>query len=243
MNLISLLDYDETVFDKWVGKLDVRIKFMYALSVIIYSLVLSSPLLLLMYFVINQVIYSFAFGVRSLLSFYYHQKYFIILIFIINFYLNSWNLDITISLVLKLMMMLNSFSLLNRSTRPDGIIDMLIKLKIPPNMAWSIGTSLRQAMFLVEEMNDIQDIQGKRLQLQHNSFKRKIQALVDRVSYLFINFFSNAVNNAAILSDVLISRKFNGAHKEITLYTSKLQLSDVLIGFIIIFIPLILFMF
>ncbi|MCY3412342.1 MAG: energy-coupling factor transporter transmembrane protein EcfT [Candidatus Heimdallarchaeota archaeon] len=237
-NMILQFNYTDT----WIARLDPRTKFLFILNMVIVSIIVTAFVPLLGYLLVIYLILSVNYGWLQLFRFIWYMKYLFMLLFAFN-YLLSQTIEIDVLVVsLRIIILIFSFYILNQSTNPDQIVDALMKLRIPVFLAWVIGTTIRQTVFLIDDMQDLMAIQKIRNEIETERidesgrlarFRSKIQLIFTLLSATF----SKSILNASDLGDVLYIRGFESAHREMTLHTTTFTRLDLYFTFIFVIIP------
>jgi energy-coupling factor transporter transmembrane protein EcfT len=236
MSILSILEFSEDARNTWIGNRDARVKLMFSLSILIISLWIDNLMDGFIYVTLIFIVVSLTLGIKYIRNFLWSIKWFILLSLIINYVMLNYQLTTTLFIfVIKLIILLLSFSLFNRTTRPEEVVDALIKIKLPPLFAWLVGSSMRQAIFLVEDFQDQQAI----LKIRTDK-KFSITNKLHQILSLLIGLYSQAIINAGELADTLETRGWTKPHKEITLYSSILNIEDLIFVIITIICPFLL---
>ncbi len=220
--------------DNWITELDVRTKILFAFNMVIISMLIENIIILLGYLLIVFLIISVNYGILHLPRSIWHMRYFVILVLLINFILlKTFQIDILV-VILRVFILLFSFYIFNKSTNPDLIVDALIKMKIPSNLAWIIGSTIRQSIFLIEDVSDVMAVQRIRSNFENKSKSVSRFKLIDKmrdttkqIHPLIVTTFARSILNAKDLGDTMFIRGFEGAHKDIALFTNSFGRMDI----------------
>jgi len=115
-------------------------------------------------------------------------------------------------------------SILSRTLNPDEVTDALIRMRVNPNLAWSIGVTLRQMIFVYEDMMKIRHIQ---------KLNSKSKSLIKNSEYMLVSIYANAIIRSSHFEKGLISRGFNKVNKNIITFNKKTRRIDYLLVAII----------
>lgn len=247
MSVINLLANANKDPALWINKIDVRVKLLFSINIVIVSISSFSIPFLLSYFLLVYLLISSNYGFFHIPRIIWNLKYFIILIFVFYFLISS-SIEIQlVVIILKILLLLFSFYMFNRSTNSDELVDALIRLKLPPKIAWVIGGTLRQSIFLIDDVSDVMGIQDTRSRFEKNVnavdknwFGRRIAKIkrnVLRAEPLIHSTFSRAIINSIAMGDILFIRGWQGAHKEITLNTASMKKIDFIFLLLVIIVP------
>ncbi len=236
MSILSVLEFSEDARNTWIGNRDARAKLLFSLSILIISLLIDNLIDGLIYISLIVVVVALTLGTRYITNFVWSIKWFILLSLIINYVMLGFQFNLTLFIfVIKLIILLLSFSLFNRTTRPEEVVDALIKLKLPPLLSWLVGSSMRQAIFLVDDFQDQQAILKIRSDKKFSISNKLYQILA-----LLIGLYSQAIINAGELADTLETRGWTKPHREITLHSSTFNIEDLYFVIITIILPFLL---
>ena len=197
---------------------------------------------LLIIFVTTIMVVVLTLEVSGFFKLIYGLKWFILLILLFNLLLTSWKIEYLnlLTIMMKFLIIIIAFAVFNRTTSPDQVVDSLIKLKLPPTLAWTIGAALRQSIFIIDELTYIREIQRARNGYYGFKKTQKLKAIINEIYQLLISIYARALIITGPYADTLINRGWTGAHSTITLYTSKFEKSDVIFLLITIIIPILL---
>ena len=105
-------------------------------------------------------------------------------------------------------------------------------MRVNPNLAWSIGVTLRQMIFVYEDMMKIRQIQKLNL---------KSKSLIKNSEYLLVSIYANTIIRSSHFKKGLISRGFNKVNTNIITFNKRVSRTDYLLT-IIITLTLILYL-
>jgi energy-coupling factor transporter transmembrane protein EcfT len=140
-------------------------------------------------------------------------------------------------ILLKFIGIVTAFVVFNRTTSPDEIVDSLIKLQIPATLAWSVGASIRQATFIIDELYHIRNIQRSRNNFYANAPVAKFRQIISETYQMLISIYARAIIISNGYADGLSNRGWKNAHPTITLHTSQFQRDDLIFLISTIVIP------
>lgn len=207
--------------------LDPRAKLVYIVSMLILSIVFSElyPMLILFISTIPLVVIA-----RALSEWVKSIKGSIILIFIVfvlnYFLLPAENaLSLSISLTLRFLTLISTFSIFFMTTYPENLARALIKLKIPYDYALAFTMALRFVPTLAKEAQTIIDAQRSRgLELEGGNFLSRIKRLMPILIPLFINSFRRAFQ----IAEAMESRAFGSSNKRSYFHELNFTFYDIL---------------
>lgn len=239
MSLLTLLAYDYANQDTWIAKLDPRSKLGYSLFILFSSVSTTNLTMLMMILFLSLVPIVILSGFKSLIQTFWALKWFLSIYVLVRLVFFDFKFNsVIITEILKIIAILLSFYIFNKTTTPGEITDLLLKFQIPSNLAWSIGAAIRQANFMIEDIQFLQEIQANRRNLlSTNSLKVKLM----NVFYLLSSIFSRSIILSENYASTLMSRNWQGAHREIILSSSTFKKNDFYFVLIFILSPLFIF--
>jgi energy-coupling factor transporter transmembrane protein EcfT len=235
---IKLIQFDSGAKNSWVGQRDPRAKLGFALF-ILFGSIFANTYELLVLTILSLIIATLTLSVREVFQYLLNLKWFLILILVINLILTSGDLTSnTVVILLKFLGIVTAFVVFNRTTSPDEIVDSLIKLQIPATLAWSVGASIRQATFIIDELYHIRNIQRSRNNFYAIKPVAKLSQIITETYQMLISIYARAIIISNGYADGLSNRGWKKAHSTITLHTSQFQKNDLIFLISTIVIPL-----
>jgi energy-coupling factor transport system permease protein len=231
--------------DSSLHRLDPRVKFLltmviFAITIMFFDLI---PLLIIFILQIPLVIYgkiwkewlktlkggSFLAIIifsTNILSFYFFQ----------GMHLSGDIIEFSLSLTLRFLALITSFSLFFLTTSPDKLSLALEKAKVPYEFNFAFITAIRFVPVLAEEAQTIMDAQRSRgLELDKGRFLSRIRKYIPILLPLIIN----SIRRSLELAEAMESRAFGATKNRTNLYELKMSRNDYL-GLIIIISALLL---
>ncbi|MDH5647671.1 MAG: energy-coupling factor transporter transmembrane protein EcfT, partial [Candidatus Heimdallarchaeota archaeon] len=132
----------------------------------------------------------------------------------------------------------STFIFFNKTTSPDKILDLLIKLHFPINLSWTVYTTIRQATLLIEDIiyqNKIQQLRRKDNIRYSRIFK------IHTMYMLLTSILSRGITTSIEFADALNTRGWNGPHNKLPLNPTKFTLNDFIFLIITMIFPLVLY--
>lgn len=236
-NLIhDLIEYNPKREKNWISQRDPRVKFLFTIVYLILAVYFSNYEILLSIAVLIFVFIIIANGLKSSLKIFFSLKWFFIILigtfFIYSRIFPEFNFY---AILAKLIIILLAFNIFSSTTSPDKFFEMLISFKIPPRIAWSISVAIRQAIFLIDNFEEMRNYEM--LKLNSKTSNNLIKSIFSM--RLYSQIYAQALLNTEEMTDALISRNWQYPHKDISLYKIKINNMDLLFVFITIFIPFI----
>ena len=219
------------------NRLDPRTKLLISFiffTLLVYLSQLNQILLILLFIISLSLI---AQGIKSTLLTLWYFKWYLILL-VLFFVLYSSNQMLVVITLLKLVGFILSFVLLSKSTNADQLVDALIKLRLPPSLAWNIGVAIRQATFLIDEITHILVIQRQRILISQTGKLAHFKHRIFEVSLVLQSLISRSIVISTDFTDALQARNYQKPNREIITYTSKLTYLDAIFIFTHIVLPL-----
>ncbi|MHA2251965.1 MAG: energy-coupling factor transporter transmembrane component T family protein [Candidatus Kariarchaeaceae archaeon] len=240
MLISELLNFDGEAQFSWTGKRDPRVKLLFAL-VLTISVFIARDSELLFFAAFALIVAGLTISFRGLVQLLWGLRWFVFAIVLINLYLADWQLTPNVGfLLLKLLTIILSFVVFNRTTSADQVVDTLMKLKVPSTLAWTIGASIRQTIFVIDEISFLREIQRTRSGYHLLPQGKKIRYQVKEVYSMLISLFARAFIVSGPFADTLNSRGWKEAHPTITLHTTKIDRGDILFILLTILFPILL---
>ncbi len=149
----------------------------------------------------------------NLVSFYFFNNYHI-----------TWgNVEYSISLTLRFIVLITSFSIFFLTTSPDKLSLTLEDLRIPYEFNFAFITAIRFVPVLADEAQTIMDAQRSRgLELEKGSFLIRIRKYIPILLPLIIN----SIRRSMELAEAMESRAFGAIENRTNLYELKMVKGD-----------------
>ncbi len=226
--------------DSFLHRLDPRVKFLltmvlFGVSIMFFDLI---PLLLIFFLQIPLIIYgkiwrewlktlkggAFLAAIifaTNLLSFYFFQ----------GMHISGDTIEFSLSLTLRFLALITSFSLFFLTTSPDKLSLALEKARVPYEFNFAFITAIRFVPVLAEEAQTIMDAQRSRgLELDKGGFLSRIRKYIPILLPLIIN----SIRRSLELAEAMESRAFGATKDRTNLYDLKMSKSDYLSLFMIL---------
>jgi energy-coupling factor transport system permease protein len=242
-----------TTGDTFLHKLDPRVKFLLTLIIFFSAILFLDLIPLLTIFIIQipliflgkiqrewmktlrgGIVLAMIILITNLLSFYFFHGRTI----------TGENIEYSLALTLRFIVLITSFSLFFLTTSPDKLSLTLEKFNIPYEFNFAFITAIRFVPVLAEEAQTIMDAQRTRgLELDKGSIFDRVRKYIPVLLPLIIN----SIRRSLELAEAMESRAFASSEKRTNLYELKMTSHDyvvlVLLLAIIIFILYIKFFF
>ena len=204
-----------------LSDIDVIVKFYFFIVCIMIIIIETNLNILLSILSLSIILNSMINGLNGIFDFIKGIKFQILLLFITGYLISTFyqNFDI-IGLFVKFLSVILLSSILSRTLNPDEVTDALIRMRVNPNLAWSIGVTLRQMIFVYEDMMKIRQIQKLNL---------KSKNLIKNSEYLLVSIYANTIIRSSHFKKGLISRGFNNVNTNIITYNKKVSRIDYLL--------------
>lgn len=151
--------------------------------------------------------------VSNLLSFYFFR----------GRHLTSENVEFALSLTVRFLALITSFSLFFLTTSPDKLSLALEKARIPFEFNFAFITAIRFVPVLADEAQSIMDAQRSRgLELDRGSFLSRIRKYIPILLPLIIN----SIRRSLELAEAMESRAFGASTTRTNLYELKMRKED-----------------
>jgi energy-coupling factor transport system permease protein len=223
-----------------VHDLDPRVKFIFVLSVFVIAILFDRLLPLIALFlvqvpfvVVARVRKEWARSLRG-------ASFLAALIFLSNFLFAWWGanfkatplmVESAVTLTLRFVVLVQSFSVFFLTTSPDHLGLALEQTRVPYEFAFAFTTAVRFVPVLAEEAQTIMDAQKARgLELEKGSVLKRIRNYVP----VLIPLIVSAIRRSLELAEAMESRAWGATKKRTNLYVLELRKGDaVLLAFTI----------
>ena len=218
--------------DSPLHRLDPRVKFLltmviFGISVMFFDLI---PLILVFTLQIPLVIYgkiwrewlktlkggaflAVIIFATNLLSFYFFR----------GMHISGDTIEFSLSLTLRFLALITSFSLFFLTTSPDKLSLALEKARVPYEFNFAFITAIRFVPVLAEEAQTIMDAQRSRgLELDKGGFLSRIRKYIPILLPLIIN----SIRRSLELAEAMESRAFGATKDRTNLYDLNMSRSD-----------------
>ena len=208
-----------------LSDIDVIVKFYFFMACIMIIIIETNLYILLSILSLSIILNIMINGLSGIFDFIKGIKFQILLLFITGYLISRFyqNFDI-IGLFIKFLSVILLSSILSRTLNPDEVTDALIRMRVNPNLAWSIGVTLRQMIFVYEDMMKIRQIQKLNL---------KSKSLIKNSEYLLVSIYANTIIRSSHFKKGLISRGFNKVNTNIITFNKRVSRTDYLLTTII----------
>ena len=214
-----------------IHRLDPRIKFLYVLAMFVVTILFTEFLPLLVLFFL-PVPFVFAAGVqREWLRSLRGALFLATIIFVFNFifsyfyrvYTGAALLEYSISMSLRFIVLVESFSIFFLTTSPDHLSLALEQSHVPYEFTFAFTTAVRFVPVLAEEAQTIMDAQKARgLELERGNFLKRVRNYIP----ILIPLIVSAIRRSLELAEAMESRAWGASSKRTNLYTLQLKRSD-----------------
>ena len=217
--------------DSVIYNLDPRTKIFILLIYSILSLLFQNFFVLTALYLTLVLFFILAKDFKRLLTYNQSLSFMIFFIFFLNIF--YFNIDFAIAMIIRLLIMMDSFLLFFATIHPDELSQSLYKMKIPFQYAFSISLAARFVPSLTSEATNIRDAQMSRgIDYQKGNLFYKIKKYIP----LLIPLYISAIRKAHFVAESMESRGFNQKEKRTFLYELKLKNLDYILFIIFSFI-------
>ena len=237
--MLEIFEFDESIESNIINNRSPTIKFLASLFLLISIFIEDRLLPLLLLFLFIFLISILSQGTRRILRIYWNMRYYVILVFLMTLFFVDFKFDALIIItILKLISIFISFSFFSKTTSPERMIDVLIQLKIPAGVAWSIGVSFKQALLILEDVFYIRSIQRLRIGYDGLSFKKKLVFRFKEIYTMLVSVLARSIIISTEFAIAIKTRGWKKAHKNIILQNSPIYLSDYLFLVLVVLVIL-----
>ncbi|MEM2136495.1 MAG: energy-coupling factor transporter transmembrane component T [Candidatus Methanomethylicia archaeon] len=214
--------------DTFLHRLDPRVKLLLSFSFLISSFLFENIILLSLLLILIIPLFYFAKSLRNYINSLRGGLFFIIFIFILNYFTSGINLALIITI--RLILIMSSFSIFFLTTYPEDFALALVNIGIPYDFALTFTMAIRFVPTLAREAQLIIDAQKARgLELEKGSFIVKLKNYVPILIPLIVNSLRRSIN----VAEAMESRAFGASSKRSSLIELSLKRSDYVTLFLI----------
>jgi energy-coupling factor transport system permease protein len=229
--------------DSVIHRLDPRIKGLYAIVMMVAAM-LYSEFYAMVFLVFLPIPLVFLARVRKeWLRSLKGSAFFASFIFLINLItgylyaglvLTSETIFYSLSMTLRFIILMESFSLFFLTTIPDDLSLALEKIGIPHDFCFAFTSAIRFVPDLALEIQSIMDAQKSRgLELEKGSFMERVRNYIPILVPMLIRSFQRSLE----LAEAMESRAYGAQKKRTSLYELKMARSDyIALGLILLFL-------
>jgi energy-coupling factor transport system permease protein len=212
--------------------LDPRIKFIYVIAIFISAILFHQILPLTLLFLI-QLPFVFLAKVqkqwaRSLRGAAFLAGFIFVINILTKFFYNDWiltafDIESALAMTMRLVVLIESFSIFFLTTSPDHLGLALEQSRIPYEFAFAFTTAVRFVPVLAEEAQTIMDAQKARgLELEKGNLLKRIRNYIP----ILIPLIVSAIRRSLELAEAMESRAWGAVKKRTNLYLLKLHKGD-----------------
>ncbi len=223
-----------------IHNLDPRMKFIYVIAIFIAAILMGSIISLLSLFLLQIPFVLLARvqkqWLRSLRGAMFLASFIFIVNIVSSFITNNYSLtavavETAVSMTLRFVVLVESFSVFFLTTSPDHLGLALEQSRVPYEFAFAFTTAVRFVPVLAEEAQTIMDAQKARgLELEKGNFMKRIRNYVP----VLIPLIVSAIRRSLELAEAMESRAWGATKKRSNLYALKLHRGDLVLLAIII---------
>lgn len=152
----------------------------------------------------------------NLISFYFFQGYI----------LTTEMIELSLSLSLRLLSLMTSFSIFFLTTSPDELSLALERARVPYEFNFAFITAIRFVPVLAEEAQSILDAQRARgLEIEKGSFLARLRNYIPVLLPLIVN----SIRRSLELAEAMESRGFGASKRRTSLYELKMKGGDYIV--------------
>ena len=171
--------------------LDPRTKILILLTYSILSLLFNNFFILTALYITLVLFFILAKDFMKLLSYNKSLSFMIFFIFLLNIF--YFNMDSAIAMIIRVLIMMDSFLLFFTTIHPDELAQSVYKMKIPYKYALGISLAARFVPNLTSEARNIREAQMSRgIDFQKGKFLYKIKKYIPLLIPLYISAIRKA---------------------------------------------------
>jgi energy-coupling factor transport system permease protein len=215
-----------------IHNLDPRIKFVYVIAIFVAAIVFFQIIPLLFLFVMQIPFVLLARVQKQWLRSLRGAAFLAIVIFLVNiattFFTKGYTLppeeiERAVSMTLRFVVLVESFSVFFLTTSPDHLGLALENSRVPYEFAFAFTTAVRFVPVLAEEAQTIMDAQKARgLELEKGGLLKRIRNYIP----VLIPLIVSAIRRSLELAEAMESRAWGATKKRTNLYALKLHRGD-----------------
>ncbi len=215
-----------------IHNLDPRMKFIYVIAIFIAAIAFSHVIPLIVLFLIQIPFVLLARvqkqWVRSLRGAAFLATFIFVINIVTSFFTNNntltaFNIESALSMTLRFVVLVESFSVFFLTTSPDHLGLALEQTKVPYEFAFAFTTAVRFVPVLAEEAQTIMDAQKARgLELEKGGLLKRIRNYIP----VLIPLIVSAIRRSLELAEAMESRAWGATKKRTNLYLLKLHKGD-----------------
>ena len=215
-----------------IHNLDPRMKFVYVIAIFVAAIVFFQIIPLLFLFVMQIPFVLLARVQKQWLRSLRGAAFLAIVIFLVNiattFFTKGYTLPIedierAVSMTLRFVVLVESFSVFFLTTSPDHLGLALENSRVPYEFAFAFTTAVRFVPVLAEEAQTIMDAQKARgLELEKGGLLKRIRNYIP----VLIPLIVSAIRRSLELAEAMESRAWGASKKRTNLYALKLHMGD-----------------
>jgi energy-coupling factor transport system permease protein len=227
--------------DSPLHMLDPRVKFFMTIVIFSTAILFMNFIILLLIFIIQIPIFVVGKIEREWLKTLRGGLFLALIIFgtnLLSFYffrgrhLTSDMLEFSLSLTLRFLVLITSFSIFFLTTSPDKLSLALDKAGIPYEFNFAFITAIRFVPVLADEAQSIIDAQKSRgLELEQGNFLNRIRNYIPILLPLIIN----SIRRSLEMAEAMESRAFGATKRRTNLYELEMNSMDYLVFAISVF--------
>ena len=224
-----------------IHELDPRVKFFYVCVVFVIAVMFTQLLPLILLFLIQLPFVLMAGVQKEWIKSMRGASLLALMIFLFNFLFtyfyreypsfppSSSLLEYSLSMTLRFIVLVESFSIFFLTTSPDRLGLALEQSHVPYEFCFAFTTAVRFVPVLAEEAQTIMDAQKARgLELERGNFIKRIKNYIP----ILIPLIVSAIRRSLELAEAMESRAWGATDKRTNLYVLKIERRDYILALI-----------
>lgn len=204
-----------------IHKLDPRVKFIFSLSCLLLSFLFGSITILVCVFIMILPLFYISKSLGNYLKSLRGALFFIIIIFALNYFTSG--VDMAILIVIRLILIMSSFSIFFLTTYPEDFALALVSIGIPYDFALTFIMAMRFVPTLAREAQLIIDAQRSRgLELDKGAFITKLKNYIP----ILVPLIVNSLRRSMSVAEAMESRAFGASPKRSSLIELSFKRRD-----------------
>ncbi|MEM0373500.1 MAG: energy-coupling factor transporter transmembrane component T [Sulfolobales archaeon] len=224
--------------DTIIHKLDPRVKFIFSFSCLLLSFLFGSVIILFCILIMILPLFYISKSLGNYLKSLRGALFFMIIIFLLNYFTSG--IDMAILIIIRLILIMSSFSIFFLTTYPEDFALALVSIGIPYDFALTFIMAMRFVPTLAREAQLIIDAQISRgLELDKGAFITKLKNYIP----ILVPLIVSSLRRSMSVAEAMESRAFGASPKRSSLIELSFKRRDyVALTLIVSFTVLMLFL-
>ncbi len=222
--LLELFKYRR--LDTPIHRLSPEPKFIYVIAASVTTLLAPSLTLALICFATSMCLLAVAKSLRRTLSVLWGAKFFILLIFLLNYVFAPAGMKLHYAMVyvMRIIALISAYSVIASTTVPEDIASLLVRLRVPDTIVTAFTMSIRLVPVVARDLMTILDAQRSRgLELEKGPLTERVRKLVA----VLIPLLAVELERVDRIAEALESRAFGAVKRRTYAFLPEIKPVDV----------------